>query len=301
MWLAHISDLHVFSSASLRPWHVVGKRATGLLNLATRRRGAHPLEIFEALVDDISAQKPAHTVVTGDITNLSLPSEFERARQTLQRLGGFESLSLVPGNHDIYTWDAQRGRHFERYFSEWLGADPASNRAVTFPVLKSLDSCAIIGLNSAFPTPPIGSWGRISDDQLQGMRSIADRLDRDFPELPRVALFHHNLHPRATRLKDALSGMRQRKSVLTHLAQSRVALALHGHTHTANRFRFPRPDGRFVEIIGCGSSTWANPEHLARYNLYSFEGTELSKVRTRAWNAEARRFEESPESVLTVA
>ena len=68
-----------------------------------------------------------HVVVTGDLTNLALESEFELARDLFERELGLDPsrVTIVPGNHDLYTRGALASRRFERY----LGAVPGERSA----------------------------------------------------------------------------------------------------------------------------------------------------------------------------
>ena len=59
--------------------------------------------MLAALVADLKARTPDHIAVTGDLVNLSLPSEFVAARAWLDALGNPRDVSVVPGNHDAYV------------------------------------------------------------------------------------------------------------------------------------------------------------------------------------------------------
>ena len=66
---------------------LLGKRGLGWLSWQLRRRHVHRPEVLEALLLDLEHARPDHVVVTGDLTNISLPEEFEIARGWLERLG----------------------------------------------------------------------------------------------------------------------------------------------------------------------------------------------------------------------
>ena len=116
MRLAHISDLHVLDLTGARARDFLNKRITGSATLFARRSTAHQTSVVQAAIRDINEQAPDHVVVTGDLTNLSLRSEFEAATGLLRELGGRDRLSVVPGNHDVYTRES-RGR-FEQLCAE---------------------------------------------------------------------------------------------------------------------------------------------------------------------------------------
>ena len=63
----------------------------------------HVPEALAGIVADIKAQKPDHIALTGDLVNISLPTEFSRAAQWLAALGGPHDVTVIPGNHDVYV------------------------------------------------------------------------------------------------------------------------------------------------------------------------------------------------------
>lgn len=289
MRIAQISDLHILDLEAVGVRDFLNKRLTGGLNLLTKRRNAHPLEVMERLVEDLTLHPVDHVVVTGDVTNLSLPGEFQRASRLLRPLGGYESLTVIPGNHDVYTAGAQEQRRFESYFGHLLFGSDATEDTWTFPAIKDLGEVVLIGLCSALPTPPITAWGRVGADQLA---RVEDALAG--PELRdrfTIALVHHNLHKRGA-WSEAMSSLRDRDEVIASLLSLKVNLLLHGHTHKAHRFSVSR-DGHTMFIVGSGSSTWSSedPEHVARYNVYHVQDGDLRRIRTRVYDQNRRRFE----------
>ena len=63
------------------------------------------------------------------------------------------SVTIVPGNHDVYTRGAARTKRFYGYFERYLSSDlpeqRASHPAGMFPVVKLRGPVAIIGLATA--------------------------------------------------------------------------------------------------------------------------------------------------------
>src|SRR5690349_13117861 len=108
-----------------RPGDFLNKRWLGGLNLALRRRSKHSEGLLEAAVDAINRAGYEHVVVTGDLTNLSLDGEFRRAHALLARLsGGRDRVTILPGNHDVYTQEAASEQRFERRFADFLPDPP---------------------------------------------------------------------------------------------------------------------------------------------------------------------------------
>jgi 3',5'-cyclic AMP phosphodiesterase CpdA len=83
--IAHVSDLHVLSHTGAH-WRAMlfNKRIIGYANLVLRRGRVHRCEYLLTVLE--AASKSAdHVVITGDITNLALESEYEEARSLLSQ------------------------------------------------------------------------------------------------------------------------------------------------------------------------------------------------------------------------
>ena len=98
--LAHLSDPHL-PMPHARPLELIGKRATGYLNWWRSRVHLHVPEALAGIVADIKGEKPDHIALTGDLVNISLPTEFSRAAQWLAALGSPHDVTVIPGNHDV--------------------------------------------------------------------------------------------------------------------------------------------------------------------------------------------------------
>jgi 3',5'-cyclic AMP phosphodiesterase CpdA len=288
MHFAQISDIHVPDFEGVRVRDFMNKRATGLLNLLTGRRGAHPIELAERLIEDLSNQKLDHVMVTGDLTNLSLPGEFQRAAKLLRLLGGFDELTVIPGNHDVYTKGAELAGRFQGYFADLLWPDTTPVEERVFPVVKDLGPISVFALSSAIATAPLIAWGEVSEAQLRTLERELTAPSRQGQF--KVVLVHHNLHHVSSPWKQYSSRLRNAEALIEVCTRHGVDLVLHGHTHGAHRFTAER-SGKSVTVIGCGSSTQMSPDprKVARYNIYSVSQKQL-KVRTRVYDLVERRF-----------
>jgi len=295
--IAHVSDLHLRAPGALRAHHLFGKRILGALNLALGRRGAHPVALAEALVADLQAQGPDHVVITGDFSNLALAPEMERAAALVARLGGPERLSVLPGNHDRYTHGATRSRVFEQSFAPWLrsdltgpgvGPDPAADG---FPWVKRVGPVALIGLDSAVPTPWGFSSGRLGPGQLERLRVLLER-----PELeglhPVVAL-HHPLYNRPHKATHRLRRLDDAPALLGVLARRAAVTVLHGHNHWVFDEQVQLGDGAGACRLDIRAATSATQRHgsvhtQARYAIHSFGVGGEVEVAWRRWDDAAR-------------
>lgn len=286
--VAHLSDLHVLDLTGVHWTRYINKRLTGAANLLGARNDAHPIEILEAAVADLNdIVAPDHIAITGDITNLALESEFDRAAILLEPLGGYERVSIIPGNHDIYTKGSDTKRRFDGYFGHlmWKGEESESR---TYPWVKQVgEELTMVGFRSAHPVAPLFAHGWVPEEQL----SALGRDDVGAPERLTMAMVHHNLHQRSKR-KTWMHGMRNRDQILDACADSGVGMVLHGHTHVSHRFRH-----KGMPVVGCGSSTWRsdNPDHVARYNVYRISGGRLIDMQMRRFNPSTKCFEEAGE------
>ena len=95
--LAHFSDPHLAGWPAPAFYRLASKRLFGMLSWGVRRRRVHLTPILDALIADLAHAGPDHTVITGDIVNISLPVEFERATRWLERIGSPDRLTVGNG------------------------------------------------------------------------------------------------------------------------------------------------------------------------------------------------------------
>jgi 3',5'-cyclic AMP phosphodiesterase CpdA len=281
MLLAHLSDIHVRNLKGTRPWRFLSKRATGGLNLLFNRSKIHLNSVLEAALDRIHQLQCDHVVVTGDLSNLALESEFEAAREALElNFGHPDHLSVIPGNHDRYTIGSTIRRLFERSFSDYLHSDlpEIKRRNGVWPFVRLLNGVAIVGLNSAIPLPAFISGGRIGGRQR---RALAESLAH--PEVQSrfsVVLIHHHLFTPVNSGFDLPRSLFDAPLVRRVLAQGEANLVLHGHNHLYGWHTIPYPhsDGR-VLICEAGSSsvsTASNDVRSGKFNVYRIEDNHLT-------------------------
>ncbi len=269
--LAHLSDVHLspLPPVGLRHWNL--KRLLGWINWQHRRRHVYSRGVLDRLVDDLRAQNPDHIAVTGDLANLGLPTEHAIALDWLGTLGTPDRVTVIPGNHDIYTGigaDLGTARWHSHMSANSAAADHAIAEAVgaqNFPFVRRFGRLAIVALNSAVPTRPLFAIGRLGPEQLRRLASILDRLGAE--GMYRVVLIHHPPLPGLSKKRHDLEDADALADVL---ARHGAELVLHGHEHREMLAWHPTPTGR-IPIIGVPSASLALPykdEPLARYNLY---------------------------------
>jgi len=266
--LVHISDFHLCRPAGIGFSRLLNKRAFSYLSWKVRRRHEHRMEVLRALTRAVQAVGCDQIAVTGDLTQLALPAEFEDARLHLQDLGPPQNVFVVPGNHDALVATA-----WEDGYARWvdyLAPDDAETGSPPgFPTLRVRGSVALIGISTAQPTRPLSAAGSIGAAQLARCAEVLSETARR--NLYRVLLIHHPPVPNAVsyhkRLTDA-------ESFLPLLRQHGAELILHGHSHRRSRTDLPGPAGS-VPVLGVSSAS-ANsrdPIHQAVFRVFRITPT----------------------------
>ncbi len=260
--LAHLSDPHLAPLPRPRVAELMSKRATGYINWQRNRRFIHDRAVLDKIVADLKAQGADHIVVTGDLTNISLPEEFTRARAWLEAIGPASDVTVIPGNHDAYVRSAAHAT--EQYWGDFMRGDERSLGG--FPFVRRRGPLALIGLSTAVPTGLGMATGRVGAEQLA---RLAATLDAQKDAL-RVVLIHHPPVSKAAHhklLTDAPAFLRV-------IAMHGADLVLHGHDHLAMLNWLQGPGGAKVPAVGVPSASAAPgmAKNAAAYNLYRIEG-----------------------------
>jgi 3',5'-cyclic AMP phosphodiesterase CpdA len=270
MRVAHFSDLHLLSLEGVPPRRFLNKRLSGWINLRLKRARAHHASTVRAVAREIARVGVDHVVVTGDLTNLALEPEFELALDVLERDLGLDPsrVTVVPGNHDLYTRGAHRVRRFEAYFSRWLESDlPDLAGGEAFPVVKLRRHVAFVALCSAVPRPPLVAAGEVGAAQLAALERVLAH-----PEVARrtvVLALHHPPTHHASRVNTHLHGLRDAPALLANLRGLSTGLVLHGHLHRRMQRVLPTPSGSILQVGATSASLHHDaPDRMAGFNLY---------------------------------
>jgi 3',5'-cyclic AMP phosphodiesterase CpdA len=270
--LAHLSDVHLSPLGGFAPRHWNAKRALGFANWQGKRRFVHVRSVADRIVADLKAQAPDHIALTGDLINIGLPVEYEAAAEWLTSVGTPVDVSLVPGNHDIYTRlraDSGVGRWAAYMASDAWGRDQVGSSGAAFPYVRRIGPVAIVGLCSAVETPPGIATGRLGTEQVVAAGRILERLAGE--PVFRLILIHHPPLPGQTRPRHELTDAAALAEVL---ARSGTDLVLHGHTHLDTATTVRHASG-LTHVIGVGSASAGRAhgaEPLAQYNLLRISG-----------------------------
>lgn len=290
--LAHFSDPHLAGWAHPGPASLLSKRFVGYLSWRFRRQRIHLTRILDALTADLKAAKPDHTVITGDLVNISLPDEFARATRWLETIGTPQDLTVIPGNHDAYIalpWQNTIGQ-WARYMGDERGNETeAASGPDSFPFVKVRGNIALIGLSTARPMPFKSAQGWLGPEQIERLRERLNELKQR--DLFRIVLIHHPpfTEPGYER-KQLLDVVAFRDAI----ADAGAELVLHGHTHRSSLNSIPVPGGS-APVIGVASASaraWHGKDP-ARYHVYAIDRTEDGwrlDVDVRSLDEETNRF-----------
>jgi 3',5'-cyclic AMP phosphodiesterase CpdA len=268
--LGHISDLHL------------------------AERGRYPRNGFTARDCDRYSQKLArgllealrevqidHLVVTGDLTLSAEAREFERAAELLAPFAEQRKLTVVPGNHDLWTDDSVETARFLRA----LGPDGRGMKkaAPSYPHVVPLGADAVlIALDSArWGADPLSTPGRLGSEQLRSARTLVREHDKAGRAV--ILAFHHHVVLPPERVPSdahvARMPLLDADQVVRLVAELPVAAVLHGHRHTAFRVDLPGAAGATpVLCAGSASRVTDEPVRRARAYVYEFDRSGLRSV-----------------------
>ncbi len=297
MKIAHISDLHVLALDDLTPTRLLNKRLTGWANLKLRRGHEHQGYALSAVARALRERTDIdHVVVTGDLTNLALDSEFAAAHAFLRDELGLDpsKVSVIPGNHDAYTRGAHESRRFERRFRDYISSDLPHAASMTecdaFPFVRLRGPVALIGLSTAVPRPPLVASGEVGKLQLLALHAILAHAEvrSRFP----VILLHHPWHRPPSLKKALLDALDDRDALRDVLDGLPRGLMLHGHLHRRMRRKLGTSRGE-LDVIGATSASLVHHDADRQSGFNVYEVDERGLVRAESFRLDERgaRFE----------
>jgi 3',5'-cyclic AMP phosphodiesterase CpdA len=145
-----------------------------------------------------------------------------------------------------------------------MRGDDVAEGPVHFPYVRTRGPVALIGLNSAVPTPPFVAAGRLGREQLT---RFADCLEEQGAKgMVRVVMIHHPPLPGQCPPRRALADAAAMADVLDRCG---AELVLHGHNHKDMLAWRTHSEGG-VPVLGVASASSARVhkgEPLGRYHL----------------------------------
>jgi 3',5'-cyclic-AMP phosphodiesterase len=198
--------------------------------------------------------------------------EFERAAEMLRPFAEAGKLTVVPGNHDVWTEEAVETARFLRT----LGPDGKGMKkaAPSYPHVVPLgDDAVLVALDSArYGEDPWTTPGRLGSEQLRAARELA----REHAKVGRavVLAFHHHVVLPPERVDSDVQVARMpladADQVVRLVAEQPIAAVLHGHRHTAFRVDLPGAGGP-TPVLCAGSASRVADEPVRRARAYLYE------------------------------
>jgi 3',5'-cyclic AMP phosphodiesterase CpdA len=273
----------------------INKRLTGWVNLRLKRGAIHRASYVRAIAREVIRSQVDHVVITGDLTNLALESEFELTCDVLRRELDIDParLSIVPGNHDLYTRGALRSRRFEQFLGRYLESDlpefAVDVSGARFPSVKLRGPVAIVALSSAVPRPPFVASGELGRAQLDALSRVLEH-----PEVSRrvvVLALHHPVVHGWSRLKARVQGLRDAAALLTLLRPLPQGLVLHGHLHRRIQRTITTSRGA-IQHVGATSASLHHEaaDRMAGFNLYEVDERGVGRVEARVYEPQGDTF-----------
>jgi len=265
---AHCSDIHLLNLEGIRPWDFLNKRITGAVNLVLKRRRAHNDALFDRIVERAHELAVDRLVITGDLTNLALESEFAHVVKKLAGAG--LPMIFFTGNNEFYTRGAARNGRFEVHFAPFMQGERAPG--TEYPFIQRFEGVALIGVSSAVPSLPLYATGFVGEAQLERLETMLQQLKQD--GLARVVLIHHPV----------IAGMSHKRHDLLDLeafgrviASSGAELILHGHEHKALEGVLPGPEGMVpVHGVSSGTALSQKPGREGAFRIYDVDPGRLA-------------------------
>jgi len=259
--IAHLSDLHV-----------ADRRRYPRNGFAAKDCDRHSARLAKGLLSALKEAAADHLVVTGDLTLSSEASEFERVAELLRPWAEKGKLTVVPGNHDVWTGEAVRSGRFLRS----IGPDGRGMRraASPYPLAVSLSAdVVLVALDSArHGEKPYETPGRLGGAQLAAAREMVREHAKEGRAVL-LALHHHLVLPPERVPSDACVArmpLADADKVVRLVAEMEIAAVLHGHRHCAFRVDLPGASGP-TPVLCAGSASRVADEPVRRARAYLYE------------------------------
>lgn len=224
-----------------------GLRAVKIVQISDLHVGSQFVESqFHRMVEEVNELRPDAVVVTGDLTNQGIRSEYQRCSDLLSKIDT-KRMIAVSGNHDYRNTGYLL---FRKYFSS--------------PNVNELgDGVVLATIGTARPDRNEGEVGYRQNLWLENtLRKYADRLIL-------VAMHHHLVD-----VPDNGSGhqtVRDAGDVLRTIMDSGAKLVMCGHNHRPWMWDFGR-----LKVVNAGTATSERPRGLFEntYNIVTIRDGE---------------------------
>ena len=289
--LAHFSDIHFTIPPLTAQGRLLGKRLAGTFNyyIGGRRRDFHKVEDrIIRLLHDIDNQGVDHALCTGDLTQMSWPSEFEAlARLFGDRCNQPNKYTVIPGNHDRYTPEAVE----DDLFGRWFGSLSAPEGKYPYVKFLAEGQVALVLLDVSRAAGMLDSSGLCGEEQLRQLRYLLS--SEELASKYTILALHYGLLRADGRPDSPRHGIRDYRLLLDLLQEQslQLDLVLHGHIHRPFALHV---GGRPVICVGSATDLavmggW----HLLDIDLES----RRLRITRRVWSEGREMYSESTDGI----
>lgn len=237
-----------------------------------RECNRHSVKLARKILHALEEESVDHLLVTGDVTLSGEATEFERAAELLAPWAEKRKLTVIPGNHDVWSYEAAASWRFLRQ----LGPDGRGMKKplAVFPLAVELSpEVTLVALDSArHGDEPRVTPGALGTEQLAAAREMV----REAVQQGRAAVLalHHHLVIPPERVPSDLNLARMpladAYALVRLLAEMPVAAVLHGHRHTSFRIDLPGPS-QSTPVLCAGSASRVADEPVRRPRALVYE------------------------------
>ena len=266
--IIHISDLH-FHTYPKNFHDLKSKRVLGMLNSIFRRARQFPIDRSKKLVEKISKMKWDHLVISGDLTQLSLESEFSLARETFDPLLKNNSrVTIIPGNHDRYVSETFSDDLFKKYFGVFFGKEEVHS-------LEINSDWVIIGWDSVHPN----DWFTASGTVRRSTIIETEKIIRSFSKDKKFIIVNH--YPLTFPIDWKFDHFHELYNLLPVqkwiLRFPQIRLYLHGHIHKNWVHNLSREsDKELLLVNSAASSAKPFPGQRSSFHQIEIDGENLN-------------------------
>lgn len=222
--IAHLSDSHVLDPRPSRTRPGWSMR-TRFLSLGRPLDAVGRQRKLRRAIDGAKRVGAHHIVISGDLTEIGAPGEYETLAEVLHDSGvPAERITLVPGNHDLYSspdgW---------RWALEGPLAAFARTSAEGPGKIVDVGGASFMPIDATLHQPVTRSAGWMAEETLDAIArraSDAARVGR-----PLVVVQHHPPFERTTSALHWLDGLVGAARMMHVLETFRNLFVLHGHLH----------------------------------------------------------------------
>jgi len=205
-------------------------------------------KVFRTAIKEINAMSPDAIVVTGDLTEDGIQSQFKEAARELRQLEA-KNIIYVSGNHD---YRATGYLLFRQYFP--------------FSQVTEIDNTVIIVLSSARPDRDDGEVGHRQNLWLENTL-------KKYKNHTKIVALHHHIIPVPDTGADPVTII-DAGDVLRSLTKTKANLVLCGHRHRPWKWQIEK-----MQVVHAGSISC---ERLRGFFLNSYNVIEVKNKKINA-------------------